>query len=163
MASPLCGIRVEAFSTEWPTICSFALAMSVIPSYKEKSMRKIGIRCVALAALGVLMTAFASVSSMMAANADEKPKYTIKEVMEQAHKSGLLKKVSAGTADKADREKLAELYKALMESKPPKGDAEEWKKTTTVLHKIAEDAIKDPDAGKKLKVNCGQCHGKFKG
>ena len=92
-----------------------------------------------------------------------KPKYTIAEVMDQAHKSGLFKKVAAGTAEKADREKLAELYKALVESTPPKGDIEEWKKTTTVMHKIAVDAIADPEAGKKLKVNCGACHGKFKG
>jgi len=93
----------------------------------------------------------------------EKAKYTIKEVMDQAHKSGLLKKVAAGKAEKEDREKLAELYKALMLNAPPKGSAEEWTKTTEVLHKIAEEAIKDPEAGKKLKVNCGACHKKFKG
>lgn len=90
------------------------------------------------------------------------PKYTIKEVMAEAHKSGLWKKVAAGTAEKADREKLAELYKSLVQSKPPKGDEEAWKKTTTELHKIAVAAIADPDAGKKLKVNCGACHKSFK-
>jgi hypothetical protein len=93
----------------------------------------------------------------------DKPKYTIKEVMKEAHKSGLWKKVAKGEADKEDREKLAELYKALMQNKPPAGDADEWKKTTTAMHKIAEDAIKDPEAGKKLKVDCGACHKKFKG
>jgi hypothetical protein len=93
---------------------------------------------------------------------DEKPKYTIKEVIKEAHKSGLWKKVKDGTAEKADREKLAELYKALMLSKPPKGDADEWKKTTEVMLKVATDAIADADAGKKLKVDCGACHGKFK-
>ena len=92
----------------------------------------------------------------------DKPKYTISEVMLKAHKSGLWKKVQAGTAEKGEREELAELYKALVENKPPKGDADEWKKTTTVMHKIAVDSIKDADAGKKLKVNCGACHGKFK-
>jgi hypothetical protein len=92
----------------------------------------------------------------------EKPKYTIAEVMDQAHKSGLWKKVAAGKAEKEDREKLAELYKALMLNTPPKGSAEEWKKTTEVMHKIAQDAIKDPEAGKKLKVNCGACHKQFK-
>jgi len=92
----------------------------------------------------------------------DKPKYTIKEVMAEAHKSGLWKKVAAGTAEKEDREKLADLYKALVQSKPPKGDEDAWKKTTTEMHKIAVDAIKDPDAGKKLKVNCGACHKAFK-
>ncbi len=119
-------------------------------------MQKFGFRLAVVAAMGVAVATFA-------ANADDKAKYTIAEVMQQAHKSGLLKKVSAGTAEKADREKLAELYKALAQGKPPKGDSDEWKKTTETMAKIAEDAIKDPDAGKKLKVNCGACHGKFKG
>jgi len=125
-------------------------------------MRKLGIRWAALSALGVAMVVYASRENVTAAN-NADPKYTIKEVMEQAHKSGLMKKVAAGTAEKEDREKLAELYKALSENKPPKGDAEEWKKSTAVLQKAAEAAVKDPAAGKKLKVNCGECHGKFKG
>ena len=91
-----------------------------------------------------------------------KPKYTIAEVMEKAHKSGLWKKVQMGTAEKGDREQLAELYKSLVESKPPKGDQEVWKKTTTEMHKIAVDSIADADAGKKLKVNCAACHKQFK-
>jgi Na+-translocating ferredoxin:NAD+ oxidoreductase RnfG subunit len=131
-------------------------------------MRNFGIRCAVMAALGVAMVvAISSSGNVTAANADdkekEKVKFTISEVMQQAHKSGLWKKVAAGTADKADREKLAELYKALAQGKPPKGELDEWKKTTEVMLKIAEEAIKDPDAGKQLKVNCGQCHGKFKG
>jgi hypothetical protein len=92
----------------------------------------------------------------------DKPKYTIKEVMAEAHKSGLLKKVQKGTAEKEDREKLAELYKALMQNKPPAGDEDAWKKTTTVMHKLATEAIADAEAGKKLKVDCGACHKKFK-
>jgi hypothetical protein len=113
--------------------------------------------------LGVALAATALILSMDANYAGEKkPKYTIKEVMAEAHKSGLWKKVAEGDADKADREKLAELYKALVENKPPKGDIEAWKKTTTVMHKIAEQAISDPDAGKKLKVMCAACHKMFK-
>lgn len=92
----------------------------------------------------------------------DKPKYSIKEVMAQAHKSGLLKKVQKGTAEKEDREKLADLYKALMQSKPEKGDIEVWKKTTAVMHKLAAEAIKDPEAGKKIKADCGGCHKSFK-
>ena len=109
-----------------------------------------------------LLLVLAFIVETNAAGGKDKPKYTIKEVMAQAHKSGLWKKVAEGDADKADREKLAELYKALVENKPPKGDIEAWRKTTTVMHKIAEKAISDPDAGKKLKVNCGACHKMFK-
>jgi hypothetical protein len=93
---------------------------------------------------------------------DEKPKYTVKEVMKEAHKSGLLKKIQAGTAEKADREKLAELYKALALAEPAKGDKEIWKKTTATMLKVATDAIADADAGKKVKVDCGACHKMFK-
>ena len=92
----------------------------------------------------------------------DKAKYTINEIMAKAHKSGLWKKVAKGDAEKADREELAELYKALVQNKPPKGDIETWKKTTTEMHKIAVAAIADAEAGKKLKVNCGACHKSFK-
>jgi Na+-translocating ferredoxin:NAD+ oxidoreductase RnfG subunit len=92
----------------------------------------------------------------------EEPKYTIKEVMKEAHKSGLFKKIQKGDADKADREKLAELYKALALSEPAKGDKELWKKTTSAMLKVATDAIADAEAGKKLKVDCGACHKAFK-
>jgi hypothetical protein len=114
--------------------------------------------------LGAMMAVLAAFFIVDANDAGDKgkPKYTIAEVMEKAHKSGLWKKVQAGTAEKADREQLAELYKSLVESKPPKGDPEVWKKTTSELHKIAVDSIKDAEAGKKLKVNCGACHKQFK-
>lgn len=121
---------------------------------------------------GLILGAFAvfAVALMFNSNVEgvgdkdkkDEPKYTIKEVMKEAHKSGLFKKIQKGDADKADREKLAELYKALALSKPPKGDEEVWKKTTSAMLKVATDAIADPEAGKKLKVDCGACHKAFK-
>jgi hypothetical protein len=111
--------------------------------------------------VAVLALMVLSVDTRVQAQKD-KPKHTIKEVMAEAHKSGLWKKIAAGTAEKEDREKLAALYKSLTENTPPQGELADWKKTTAVLHKIAVDAIKDPEAGKKLKVNCGACHKKFK-
>lgn len=111
------------------------------------------------------MTAFLALIFMVENNDagdKDKPKFTISEVMIKAHKSGLMKKVKAGDAEKADREELAELYKALVQNKPPKGDEELWKKTTTAMHKIAVAAIADAEAGKKLKVDCGACHKAFK-
>jgi hypothetical protein len=100
--------------------------------------------------------------------ADEKPKFTIKEVMKEAHKGGLLKKVAGGKADKEEKEKLIALYVALNQNEPPKGDKEEWKKKTEEIVAAAKTVAKDDtdkDAVKKLTTvtNCGACHGKFKG
>lgn len=114
-----------------------------------------------VASLGLVLLMDATVEGF-GDKKDEKPKYTIKEVMKEAHKSGLLKKVQAGDADKSDREKLAELYKALMLNEAPKGDKEVWKKTTTALSKAAAEAIADAGLGKKIKVDCGACHKMFK-
>jgi hypothetical protein len=113
-------------------------------------------------AAGILATLALALAFQGDNQAGEKAKYSISEVMIQAHKSGLWKKVAEGKAEKGDREKLAELYKALTQNKPPKGDAGEWKKATEVLHKVAVEAIANPEAGKKLKVNCGACHKQFK-
>jgi len=90
----------------------------------------------------------------------KEPKYTIKEVMAKAHKSGLLKKVAAGDASKEDREELAELYVALSKNEPPKGDEKDWKKKTSAMVKASKAAVKDAEDGKKLGkiVNCGACH-----
>lgn len=97
---------------------------------------------------------------------DDKPKYTIKEVMKNAHKSGLYKKVAEGKADKEEKEKLVALYEALAKNKPPKGDEKEWKKQTEDMLKAAKACCKDEkDAGPKLAklVSCKTCHAAFKG
>lgn len=91
-----------------------------------------------------------------------KAKYTISEVMKKAHsKNGLLNKVKSGKGDKADAEKLLDMYIALAKNMPPKGDAESWKKFTNGLIAAAKVAVEGgPDAGKKLAkaANCGACH-----
>lgn len=96
-------------------------------------------------------------------NADEKPKYTIKEVMRQAHnrETGLLGKVSGGKASKEEKEKLLELYRALAANTPPRGEEQSWKEKTTSLIEAANAAVADDkDAGKKLTsaANCNGCH-----
>lgn len=93
--------------------------------------------------------------------ADDKPEYTIKEVMKEAHKGGLLKKVASGQGSKADAERLLVLYKALAANKPPKGPEESWKEKTTALVEAAQAAVDgDSDAAAKLKKasNCAACH-----
>jgi hypothetical protein len=89
------------------------------------------------------------------------PKYTISDVMIQAHKGGLLKKVAAGEGDKGDAQKLLEMYTALAENKPPQGDAASWKRFTDGLVAAARAAVGgDAKAGKLLKkaANCMACH-----
>jgi len=97
--------------------------------------------------------------------AGDKAKYTIAEVMKKAHKDGLLKVVASGKASEAQRKELAELYKALSQNSPPKGDAEDWKKVTGALAKAsAAAATGDAAAAKSLikLANCQGCHDKHK-
>ncbi len=89
-------------------------------------------------------------------------KYTISDVMKKAHgKGGLLGKVAAGKGDKADAEKLLEMYTELAKNKPPQGDAASWKKFTDGLVAAAKVAVSGGEnAGKQLKkaANCKACH-----
>lgn len=99
----------------------------------------------------------------MVGAADDKPKYTIEEVMAKAHnkKSGLYPKVEAGKASADEKHQLVELYEALAKNKAPKGDADSWKTKTTALLEAAKGVEKgDKDAPAKLKkaVNCKACH-----
>jgi len=103
---------------------------------------------------------------MFQAREKDKPKYTIKEVMKEAHKSGLYKKVASGKADKEEKEKLLELYTALSMNKPPKGDEKDWKERTDALVKAAKEAVDgDKGAGKDIQkaANCKGCHELHKG
>lgn len=118
--------------------------------------------------VGVLVTIS---SSAFVLGEDDKPKYTIKEVMAQAHKGkmGTLRdKVMKGEASMEERQKLADLYEALAASKPPKGDEKDWKKKTTALAEAAKALVKDGSDKKAIGViqkgsNCKICHEAFKG
>lgn len=110
-----------------------------------------------------------SLALLMGENkAGEKAKYTIPEVMKKAHagKGALMKKVAAGEASSDDKKTLVELYVALGQNEPPKGDAKEWKEKTTALLDAAKKAAKgDVDAAKSLPklANCMACHKAHKG
>lgn len=109
--------------------------------------------------IGTLLIA-AFVTAGISRAADEKPKYTIKEVM-KAHKAGDLKKVLDGKANKEEKEKLVAMYEAMHAVKPPKGDEEHWKKKTESMVKAAKDVVADKaGAIEELKkaTNCGECH-----
>jgi hypothetical protein len=121
--------------------------------------------------LGCLCVAM--VFAMVAGNVDmsfagkDDPKFTIKEVMQEAHKKGLLNKIYKGDASDADAKRLLELYTELAKSKPPAGDAEAFKVTTKKMvdgAKLIVDGKKDDGiAALKKAVNCGGCHKNFKG
>ena len=92
---------------------------------------------------------------------DDEEKLTIKTIMQQAHKSGLLKKVATGKASDAEIAKLHKFYSAMPELAPPQGEEKSWQEKTATLIKASKAAVdKDPAAGALLKsaTNCAACH-----
>ena len=114
-------------------------------------------------AAALAVVAFAGVGLLFSADT-KKPKYTVKQVMKEAHAGGkksLRAKVLGGSAEKTDKEKLLELYVALDQNKPPKGDAKHWKKLTAAIVVAAKDVVADKDGAiKKLTAatTCMTCH-----
>jgi hypothetical protein len=96
----------------------------------------------------------------------DKPKFTTKQIMKQAFKGPLLKKVASGDGSEEDAKKLNEMLVALSKNKPEKGDAESWKKFTDPLlkaGKAAVDGVDDAGAMLKKAANCKECHKAHKG
>lgn len=109
----------------------------------------------------------ALLGSDVKADDDAKAKVSIKDVM-KAHKGkpSLLAKVRSGKASDADKKKLLELYTALTKTKPPKGDADAWKKRTGALMLAAKAVVAGKKTGVKLlakAANCKSCHTAHKG
>jgi hypothetical protein len=119
-------------------------------------MRKTRLWSVALLALALLAT-------LGLGAGEEKPKYTIEEVMKKAHsgKTNLPKKLMLGQISDTEKTKLIEYYDALGKNKPPKGSEDDWKKRTGTLLTAAKAAIDGGDAEKKAfrkAVDCKSCH-----
>jgi hypothetical protein len=97
---------------------------------------------------------------------EKEPKYKIKEVMKKAMAGGLCKKCASGSASAEEKKQLVEMFVALHDNKPPKGDEAKWTKVTQALVDAAKavEAGTDDKAGKALAmlVNCKACHGDFK-
>jgi hypothetical protein len=94
---------------------------------------------------------------------DKKEELTIKKIMQFAHdkETGKLADAKAGTIKDDDKKKLVEGYIALGKLKPPKGEADSWKKFTDAIASAAKDYGdgKDEKAAKLSKaVNCKGCH-----
>ena len=96
-------------------------------------------------------------------------KVTIKEVMKAAMKGGLAKKVANGEATDEEKKKLAAMFVALHENKPPKGEQGSWDEKTKALVDAANDVLVGKASGnEKLKeltagANCMACHSAHKG
>ncbi|TWU05769.1 hypothetical protein [Stieleria varia] len=100
-----------------------------------------------------------------AAEEEEAKKYKTKEVMKEAFKGPLLKKVAGGEASDEDKKKLHDMLVAMSKNEAPKGDAESWKKLTSALVKASKAAVDgDEGAGDMLKkaANCKACHSAHK-
>jgi hypothetical protein len=103
----------------------------------------------------------------MVAHGEADAKYTIKEVMNMAHKGDnpLCKKAVAEKTTKEENEKLLEMYVAMSQDKPKKGDAKVWDTKTAALVDAAKLAVAgEKGYGAKLKVavDCKACHSIFK-
>jgi hypothetical protein len=121
-------------------------------------MRKFAIAC--------LIVTFGWVVIGVAIHAQDKPKYTTKEVMQKAHKGGLMKKVSEGKATPEEKKQLLEFYEALAANKPSKGDEADWKVKTSAIVAAARAAAEgEAGAAEKLAatVKCMECHQAHKG
>ncbi|MSU40850.1 MAG: hypothetical protein EXS28_03940 [Pedosphaera sp.] len=102
--------------------------------------------------------------------AEEKPKLTIKKVMQIAHKAPegtdpLCKRAAEGKATQEELAKLVEFYTAMMSDTPPRGDAASWKAKSTALLK-ATVALQKGEEGAlpafKAAVDCKGCHAPHK-
>jgi hypothetical protein len=113
-------------------------------------------------AAGLLVAAAVMQSIAWAQDAEAaKPKHTIEEVMEKAHKGGLLNKVAGGEASAEEKAELLDLYVSLAENVPPRGEAASF-------HKLATDAVmgaarvvvgrEGAEAQLKRAVSCQNCH-----
>ena len=95
--------------------------------------------------------------------ADDKPKFSIDEIMDKAHKGkpSLWKKVVDGKASPEEKKELLGLYEDLAKNKPEKGSQEDWKKRTGNMIKAAKDVVAAKDGATKAlgkAVNCKACH-----
>ena len=115
--------------------------------------------------IAALLLAFA-VAPVAIAQA-KKPKYTIKEVMQEIHKGqdNIGKRAVQGVASKDDIAKSAEYYESLPQNEPPRGEIGSWKAKTGKLV-AASKALKagSPGAAEMLKnaANCKACHNEHK-
>jgi hypothetical protein len=119
-------------------------------------MHKARLWCAALVVGALFLTVFVRAG-------DDKPKYTIEQIMKAAHSGSksLQKKLEKGTITDEEKGKLVEYYEELGKNKPPKGSAEDWQKRTTDVLTAAKAAVNggaEEIAKYKKATNCKSCH-----
>ena len=129
-------------------------------------MRKLLSIAVAVAMCAVAGLVTVSVTSAVAAEKEQdEAKYTVKQVMKQAHGKKLLQKVLSGEASKEEKDKLLDLYISLVENKPKKGDEQEWLMKSGRLIVAAAMVSVGREGGEaelKKASNCKACHSAHK-
>ncbi len=124
-------------------------------------------KLIALMTGSVLLVAFVCLPFASAADDDDEPQHSIKDVMKKVMKGkpNFLSKVADGGSEKEKKE-LHEWLVALGKNKPPKGEADSWKKLTGKLVSTSQDLIDGKaGAGKAVMAaaNCKACHSEHKG
>lgn len=115
---------------------------------------------VVLAALAMFSLS-TSVVSAWGQDDEEKPKYTMKVIMMEGMKGGLLKKVASGEASEEETKKMTEMVKAMEKYEVTKGTEEEWKKSVEALSKALKATVAGEEGGAdalKKASNCAACH-----
>jgi hypothetical protein len=115
----------------------------------------------------ILALTILSLASLAFAADDDNP---IKKAMQFAHKAPqgqkkVSEKIIEGTATDDEVQKTLALYKAIGDTKPPKGDPAAFKEKVAKVIVAAEDvAAKKPGAADEFKsaVNCKSCHSDFR-
>ena len=113
-------------------------------------------------------TILALLAASFALAADETS--PIKQAMGYAHKAPksekkISDKIIEGTASEDEVKKTLDLYKAMVDAKPPKGDQADFKSRVEKLIAATEEVEgKKPDAAAHYKeaVNCKACHTEHK-
>ncbi len=111
--------------------------------------------------VGMAVVVIASWTCVAAEDEPAAPKHTIKDVMTNAHKEGLLKKVLSGDASQQEKLILLDHYVSLAENTPPKGEKASWSdKTNAIVVAAAKVAVGRDGSLDVLKVttNCAACH-----
>jgi hypothetical protein len=116
--------------------------------------------------IAVLILGLAAGLSMFQAADDAKPKYTIEEIMEKAHKKSkdapsLFKQVVDGKANADQKKELLLYYEDLARNKPEKGELADWQMRTKAMVKAAKDVVNGKDGATKelgKAANCTKCH-----
>lgn len=111
----------------------------------------------------VCFTGLVSFATMSLGQSEEKP--SIKQIMKDAFKGDLLRKVGTGQASDQEKAKLLSYAKIMAEETPPKGDADSWKMKTQAFVEAAQAAVdgkEDASTLLKKSTNCKACHGPHK-